>query len=140
MKRLSRIKGYKDSQIKHFNEMYEKLREDVAEDEEENSNALVFYSQTELEEFRAYLVLADSDEKRRVAAMGNKRTLADFTSKEIVRFDHMQDVLTEFNRLVDDPQIDFESILPNYSDIEMAEHSQYREIWLGSQVKDDMNY
>lgn len=133
MKRLSRIKGYRDSQIKHFNEMYEKLYEDVAEDEGENSNALVLYTQTELDEFRSYLVLAEADERKRIAALEFKRSVDDFTTEEIARFDHMQEVLTEFNKLLDDDDIDIATILPVYSDIEMIEHSQYRELWIADQ-------
>lgn len=133
MKRLSRIKGYRDSQIKHFNEMYEKLYEDVAEDEGENSNALVLYTQTELDEFRSYLVLAEADERKRIAALEFKRSVDDFTPEEIARFDHMQEVLTEFNKLLDDDDIDIAIILPVYSDIEMIEHSQYRELWIADQ-------
>jgi hypothetical protein len=135
MKRLSRINGYRDSQIKRFNEMYEVLREDVTEDNGENSNGLLLYSRKELDEFRAYVVLAEADERKRCQVMRNRRSPRDFTAKEIAKFDHMQDVLEEFNRLVDDPDIDLLEIMPLYSDIEMAEHSQYREILQSHEVK-----
>lgn len=133
MKKLSRIPGYRDSEIKRFNKIYECLIEKIADTEDEMTES--FYSQIELEAFRKYLVLAEADERKRRTAFSFKRMIYDFTPEEISRFDHMQEVLTEFNRLLDDPDIDMETVMPFYSDVEMAEHSQYREILLGHQFR-----
>lgn len=73
--------------------------------------------------------------------MRYKRRVEDFTPEEIARFDHMQEVLEEYNRLVDAGWLMIQisilmQIMPLYSDIEMAEHSQYREIWLDWRCRD----
>jgi hypothetical protein len=47
----------------------------------------------------------------------------------------MQEVLTEFNRLLDDKEIPIELIVSTYSDIEMMEHSQYRELWIAQKCQ-----
>jgi hypothetical protein len=132
MKRLSKIKGYTDSKIKRFNEMYEKL----IDGKEENTDELLLYTRDEIEEFRAYVILSEADEKRRQEAMCHKRAITDFSQEEIARFDHMQEILAEVNRLSQDDGIDIDLIIPNYSDIEMIEQSQYREILLAHQCRD----
>lgn len=133
MKKLSRVASYSDSEIKHFNKMYECLVERIADSDEQTEE--FFYSPKELQAFRTFLILAEADEKKRSERMRYKRKLEDFTPEEVELFDHMQSVLEEYNRLIDDPDIDMEIIMPSYSDIEMAEHSQYREIWIGAQCR-----
>lgn len=133
MKKLSRVPGYRDSEIKCFNRMYECLIERIADSDEQMDES--YYSPQELQAFRAFLILVEADEKKRSESMRYKRKLEDFTPEEVERFDHMQSVLEEYNRLIDDPDIDMEIIMPSYSDIEMAEHSQYREIWIGAQCR-----
>jgi hypothetical protein len=132
MKRLSKIKGYSDSKIKRFNEMYAKL----IDGKEENTDELLLYTRDEIEEFRAYVILSEADVKARQEAMRSKRTIADFSQEDIARFDHMQEILAEVNRLLQVDGIDIDLIMPDYSDIEMIENSQYREIWLAHQCKE----
>lgn len=136
MRKLSRIKGFRDPQIKRFNEMYAEIYEDLTEGEEEDANALLKYSRQELIEFKSYLALAEADEKKRREAMDVKRSVNDFSEEEIAHFDHMQDILTEFNRIAGDDDINIEQIMPPYSDIEMMEHSQYRDLWISNECKD----
>lgn len=138
MKKLNRVPGYRDSEIKRFNKMYECLVERMADSDIEMKKS--FYTSEELEAFRTYLILAEADEKKRREAMRYKRKLEDFTLEEVERFDHMQEVLEEFNRLVDDPEIDMMEIMPFYSDIEMAEHSQYSEIKLERRCRDSVDW
>lgn len=136
MRKLSRITGFRDPQIKRFNEMYAEIFEDLAEGEEEDSNAVLKYAREELSEFKSYLACAEADENKRRKTMDLKRSVTDFSEEEIAHFDHMQDVLTEFNRIVGDDDIDVEQIIPPYSDIEMMEYSQYRELWIANECKD----
>lgn len=121
MKRLSRLPGYPDSEIKRFNQIYNGLLE--------SKNRIIDgVSAQELNTFQAYVILAEADEDRRREALLFKRRVIDFSREEVQRFEHMQEVLEEFNRLVGDDDIEIELILPGYSDIEMIELSQYQEI------------
>lgn len=109
--------------------MYECLIERIADSHEEMSES--YYHPEEVAAFKAYVILAQADEEKRRLAFAWRRTVKDYSPEEIARFDHMHEVLTEFNRLVDDPDIEMDKIIPLYSDSEMAEYSQYREILLG---------
>lgn len=134
MKRLSRIEGYSAAQIRRFNEMYNTIRSyELADEEEKIDLTTPDYSKDELDALRAYVVLAEHDERQRWNAMDNKRSVDDYSQEEVSRFDHMQEVLTAYNKLLDDDDIDPALIMPEYSDIEMMEHSQYRELWIAHQ-------
>jgi hypothetical protein len=63
--------------------MYEVLREDVAEDEEENSNGLLLYSMNEIEEFRSYVLLTETDECKRLQAMRYKGSIEDLLNRKL---------------------------------------------------------
>jgi hypothetical protein len=71
-----------------------------------------FYSPQELHSFRTFLILAEADEKKRSERTRYKRKLEDFTPEEVECFDHMQSALEEYNRLIDDPDIDMGTIMP----------------------------
>lgn len=120
--------------------MYDCLIERIADREQEISES--FYDNEELAAFRAYVILAETDETKRRNAFFLKRTIYDFTTEEVARFDAMQDVLTEFYRLLDDNSIEIESILLTYSDGEMMEYRQYRKLWLAQNVpkKDERDF
>ncbi|MEZ4947566.1 MAG: hypothetical protein R2804_18685 [Cyclobacteriaceae bacterium] len=136
MKRLNRLEGYTDAQVRHFNEMYDRICTYEIDVEEENNPVFPDYTKEELGTLNAYVILADLDEKKRLGIMNNKWELEDYTPEEIEHFDHMQEVLTAYNKLLDEEDIDIALIIPDYSDIEMLEHSQYREIWIGHQCRD----
>lgn len=137
MKRLSRIAGYSAAQIRRFNEMYNAIREyELADEEEKTGQAPVDYTREELDDLRAYVVLAEQDERRRWNAMNNKHSIDDYTLEEIRNFDHMQEVLAAYNKLLDEDDIDPALIMPEYSDIEIMEHSQYRELWIARQCEE----
>ena len=133
MKRLSKIPGYSSIQIHRYNEMYDTLSRHEIELEEDPRAIKPDFSEEELTEFNHYYELARADEKKRWDAMNGKR-FGDFTLEEIAWLDHMQGVLTIYNDLLGrgiDP-----IILPDFSDIEMLEHSQYRQLWIAKQCED----
>lgn len=136
MKRLSRLEGYTNAQVRHFNEMYDRICTYEIDVEEENNPVFPDYTKEELGTLNAYVILADLDEKKRLGIMNNKWELEDYTTEEIEYFDHIQEVLTVFNKLLAEEEIDLALIIPEYSDIEMLEHSQFREIWIGDQCRD----
>jgi hypothetical protein len=114
--------------------MYNTIRSyELADEEEKIDLTTPDYSKDELDALRAYVVLAEHDERQRWNAMDNKRSVDDYSQEEVSRFDHMQEVLTAYNKLLDDDDIDPALIMPEYSDIEMMEHSQYRELWIAHQ-------
>lgn len=135
MKRLSRIPGYSRKQIQRYNEMNDVLSTYEMELEENPQAIKPDFTEKELEQFNHYYEFAMADEKKRWDAM-NGKAFEDFTPDEIDWLDHMQDVLTTYNDLLGrgiDPMV-----LPDFSDIEMLEHSQYRQLWLARQCEDSL--
>jgi hypothetical protein len=61
-----------------------------------------------------------------------RKTLDDFTSKEIEKFDEMHKVLTAYNASIGTKN---ELPLPDYTDKEMSEYSQYRELLLTKKME-----
>jgi len=61
-----------------------------------------------------------------------KTKTIDYSVDEKRIFDEMQAVLTEYNKQLDGRE---PLPLPNYTDDEMAEYSQYREILLGEKYR-----
>ncbi len=133
MKRLSKIPGFSSKQIQRYNEMHDALGTYEMELDEDPQAIKPDFLEEEFAEFNHYYELARADEEKRWDAMNGKK-LADFTLEEIAWLDHMQDVLTAYNDLLGkgvDP-----IVLPDFSDIEMLEHSQYRQLWIAKQCED----
>jgi hypothetical protein len=135
MKRLSRIPGYTitQTQRQRFNEMYSILLIDQIESDENIHATKLNFSENELKEFYEYYELAMADEEKRWEAMCEKK-LNLYTTEEIAWFNHMQDILTTYNELLQngvDP-----IILPDFSEIETMELCRYRQLVISKQYSD----